>query len=361
MMIITELPINKIKIDIRLWEVQQEHIEPIVASIKQVGLINPITVLEDNGEYTLVTGEHRLRAYMQLNKETIPAHIFVREYEDIELDKAKCVLREVDENIIRRSSDRFEEGYMLYQRKIAYGKLNPEITDENLNNNQRLGADTKEIPKSFMQDTMEKTGIKERTINERVQIGSRINEEDGRRADDLDVSMVILRTIIRGEDTEEVKEGSKIHIDTIEELVSSFDSTKKRNGFYIKCIDKFRNEKGHQYNIVNPVEFANELKSKIYEEYLPEYFDPKVEEKQPDADALIEEPQCTYEKTDNILICDTVYSKQFPEVCNRFMTIHVNNESEFEIVNKVISTFGQEVKIAIICLNAIIFSKYINN
>ncbi|SFC41559.1 ParB/RepB/Spo0J family partition protein [Clostridium uliginosum] len=370
-MIITEIPINKIKIDVRLWEVEQEHIEPIVASIKQVGLINPITVLEDNGEYTLVAGEHRLRAYVQLGKETIPTNVFPREYEDLELDKAKCVIREVDENLTRRSSDAYEESYMLYQRKIAYEKLYTESTVEN---RRKISGKVipeivdEELPKSFTKDTAEKTGLDISTIAKKVRIGSIIDEKYGKKADSLGISTRVLRTIVRGNDTEQVKESAKIHIDNIEELNKYFVDekdletvlVKKRNKFYNDSLNKLRKEKEEKYHLTNPVEFANELKGKISNEYLAEYIDSKVENDQKDLGLHLEEPQCTYEKTDNILICDTVYAKQFPEVCNRFMTIHVNNESEFEIVSKVINTFGQEVKIAIICLNAMIFSKYIN-
>ncbi len=372
MMIITELPISKIKIDVRLWEVAQEHIEPIVASIKQVGLINPITVLDDNGDYTLVAGEHRLRAYIQLGKETIPANVFPREYEDLELDKAKCVIREVDENLTRRSSDGFEESYMLYQRKIAYEKLYPQSTAENIRKiSSKISREIadEELPKSFIKDTVEKTGLSNCNIATKVQIGAIIDEKYGKKADSLGIGTRILRTIVRGNDTEQAKEGAKIHIDNIEELNKYFVDekksekvlVKKRNKFYDDSLDKFKKEKEEKYHLTNPVEFANELKEKILNEYLSEYIDSKVENEQKNlVDDHLEEPQCTYEKTDNILICDTVYAKQFPEVCNRFMTIHVNDESEFEIVSKVINTFGQEVKIAIICLNAMIFSKYIN-
>ncbi|NFS11032.1 hypothetical protein FDE77_07015 [Clostridium botulinum] len=370
-MIITELPISKIKIDIRLWEVEQEHIEPIVASIKQVGLINPITVLEDNGQYTLVAGEHRLRAYIQLGNETIPANVFSREYEDIELDKAKCIIREVDENLTRRSSDAYEEGYMLYQRKIAYEKLYPERTAENIkkiNGKVSLGITDEELPKSFSKDTSEKTGLNSGTISTKVRIGSIIDEKYGKKADDLGIGTRILRTIVKGNDIEQAKESAKIHIDNIEELNKYFvdekDSetvlVKKRNKFYDDSLDKFKKEKEEKYHLTNPVEFANELKEKILDEYLEEYMGSKFKNEQKNQDNQLKKPQCTYEKTDNILICDTVYAKQFPDVCNRFMTIHVNNESEFGIVNKVINTFGQEVKIAIICINAMIFSKYIN-
>lgn len=371
-MVITELPINKIKIDVRLWEVEQEHIDPIVTSIKQVGLINPITVLEDNGEYTLVAGEHRLRAYIQLGNEMIPANVFPREYDDIELDKAKCVIREVDENLTRRSSDAYEEGYMLYQRKIAYEKLYSRSTEDNMrrmNSNIIQGVIEEEPPKSFIKDTAEKTGLDQSTISTKLKIGSVIDQEYGKKADNLGVSTRILRTIVRGENAEQAEESAKIHIDNIEELNKYFVDekdlekvrVKKRNKFYDDCLDKLKKEKDEKYHLTNPVDFANELKEKIFSEYLPEYIDSKVENEKADHGKLLDEkPQCTYEKTDNILICDTVYARQFPEVCNRFMTIHVNDESEFEIVSKVINTFGQEVKIAIICLNATIFSSYIN-
>ncbi|MCT8974988.1 ParB N-terminal domain-containing protein [Clostridium sp. CX1] len=385
-MIITDLPINKIKIDVRLWEVDQEHITPIVDSIKQVGLINPITVLQDNGEYTLISGEHRLRAYMELKKETIPAHVFQREYDDIEKDKARCILMEVDENLVRRSSDRFEESYMLYQRKQAYEKLYTESTqinkvstkDKNGNESVIPEQGQPEVPKSFIQDTVEKTGIKRKSISRRIKIAERMNEEDGRRADSLNVPILTLEDLTVGEpeskaneneevvkDVSKIKDAVKIHIDTMEEITPYFlsereteqTSAERRNGFFNASYKKFKKEieaveKKYQKN--KPLEFANGLREKILNEYLPEYLNPDTGE------VIGEEPQCTYEKTDNILICDSVYAAKFPEVCNRFMTIKINDEADFEMTNRIVNTFGQDIKIAIICLDANIFSNYIN-
>jgi len=53
----------------------EEAIKELAASIQKHGLMQPIVVIENEGEYILVAGERRLRAFEYLNKEKIKAII----------------------------------------------------------------------------------------------------------------------------------------------------------------------------------------------------------------------------------------------------------------------------------------------
>jgi ParB family chromosome partitioning protein len=56
-------------------EFNQESLEGLAASIREVGVLQPIVVRRDNGGYELVAGERRLRAARLANLATIPAVI----------------------------------------------------------------------------------------------------------------------------------------------------------------------------------------------------------------------------------------------------------------------------------------------
>ena len=58
----------------------QKDIDELASSIKELGLIQPITVKVMDGNYELISGERRLRAFKQLGIRTIPAYI--RETDD---------------------------------------------------------------------------------------------------------------------------------------------------------------------------------------------------------------------------------------------------------------------------------------
>jgi ParB family transcriptional regulator, chromosome partitioning protein len=63
-------------------EFNQESLEGLAASIREVGVLQPIVVRRDNGGYELVAGERRLRAAKLAELATIPA--VIRETDDTE-------------------------------------------------------------------------------------------------------------------------------------------------------------------------------------------------------------------------------------------------------------------------------------
>lgn len=111
--------IAQIIIKERLWEFDKECVKELARSIKEIGLISPIVVFENEDKtYTLISGEHRIRACKLNKQKVIPAVIHKRTLNK-ENDEAKALIMEADSNLFWKHMDSFEEGYITYKRKEA--------------------------------------------------------------------------------------------------------------------------------------------------------------------------------------------------------------------------------------------------
>lgn len=111
---------------------EESKLEELAQSIKELGIIQPITVRKnDNGKYDLISGERRYRASKIAGLQTIPA--FIRLVNDNELLEMALV-----ENIQREDLDAIEIA-------LSYEKLINEIqlTQENLS--KRVGKERSTI------------------------------------------------------------------------------------------------------------------------------------------------------------------------------------------------------------------------
>jgi ParB family chromosome partitioning protein len=97
-------------------EIGALEISELAESIKERGLLQPITVAEKNGRYEIVYGDRRFLAYQELGLDEIAC--VVREYDegDIAVDRAV-------ENLQRVNLSALEEA-RLYQRMQDKGGLN---------------------------------------------------------------------------------------------------------------------------------------------------------------------------------------------------------------------------------------------
>jgi ParB family chromosome partitioning protein len=103
--IVREIELKKIhpsKLNPRM-EVNVERLNELAASIKEVGLLQPIIVRPSNGEYEVVLGERRYRASRQAGLERIP--VVVRDYTDDEVVQLNLI-----ENIQRQELSAIEKG-----------------------------------------------------------------------------------------------------------------------------------------------------------------------------------------------------------------------------------------------------------
>ena len=104
----------------------EESLRELSSSIREIGIIQPITVRKINGDaYQLITGERRFKAAIMAGLESIPA--YVRLAEDQNMLEMALV-----ENIQREDLDSIEVA-ISYQRLIEEVKL----TQENLS--ERVG------------------------------------------------------------------------------------------------------------------------------------------------------------------------------------------------------------------------------
>ncbi len=145
----------------------QGSVNALVESIREVGLLNPITVTKD---MRLVSGLHRKEACEQLGWTEIPAVI-------IDLDGLKAELAEIDENLVRNELTALERSDHYIRRKEIYESLHPETRHIN-ERGGGPGRGNKTDPESgsvsvaaFVDDTAAKTGRSRSVIAEEVKIG----------------------------------------------------------------------------------------------------------------------------------------------------------------------------------------------
>ena len=270
-----DIPISNIIVsEDRLWKIKEEQVETLKSSISEIGLINPITVQERKGKYLLIGGEHRYTACKQLGFENIHCNVIPREYDNDEDEDARLVLMEVDENLVRRTADFIEESLLLNRRRIAYEKLNPGCTSQEVksikNTNEYKNAiPTKGITKTFIQDTMDKTKLSSTNIAQKVRVGELISEDKKDVIKGNSVSSVTLQLITKGKDKEKVKRASEIHLETIDNM----ETDKNKNTIMQKAIKEVKKEINQKEN---PIEFAEKVQE-IVPKIIKKEENPKVE------------------------------------------------------------------------------------
>jgi ParB/RepB/Spo0J family partition protein len=176
------LKIDSIKINERLREVSIDKVTEIAASIKEIGLLNPITVTENN---ELIAGNHRLEAFRMLGFQEIPVNV-------VPLSGLKQELAEIDENLIRNDLHYIDLGEHLKERKRIFELLHPETIkgiSQAIGMNKAVGNDVSAdtAVTSFVEDTAKKTNMSSRVIHENIQIAS-LNKEVKDKIKEADLS-----------------------------------------------------------------------------------------------------------------------------------------------------------------------------
>lgn len=151
---------------------QASDITPLAESIKEIGLINPITIRPDG---TLNTGLNRLRACESLGWEEIDVNI--TELEDLDAE-----LAEIDENLIRNELHFLDRAKQLQRRKEIYETKHPETKQGGdrrgiLTQLTRSNGNDRQLIPSFASDTANKTNLSERTIREDIQRAEAFTDE----------------------------------------------------------------------------------------------------------------------------------------------------------------------------------------
>ena len=162
------MKISEIKINPGRRDTQQRNVEELARSIAAVGLMNPITVTQDN---TLIAGLHRLEAVKLLGWTEIECTVS-------DADGLQAELAEIDENFVRAGLSHRELGDLLLRRKELYEAIHPE-TRQGQRNGQTVKNDNLTVlgTKPFSEDTADKLGVSKRTVERLVQTAANLTSE----------------------------------------------------------------------------------------------------------------------------------------------------------------------------------------
>jgi DNA modification methylase len=159
--------------DIKIGETRRKvdpiKVKELAGSIKEIGLLNPVTVTENSN---LIAGAHRIEAFKLLGREEIPHHT-------VSLNSLQVELAEIDENLIRNEIHFIDRGDCLRRRKEIYEALYPETKKGAVNQHTKVLTAESAVSKkeTFAKNTANKTGISDRTIQVEIQIAKNVIPE----------------------------------------------------------------------------------------------------------------------------------------------------------------------------------------
>jgi len=163
------IPVGFISTMGRLREVDQDQVARLAESIKEVGLLNPITVYRReiirNGQpvdgYGLVAGAHRLEACKRLGWQEVPAVV-------VDLDDDDRIIAECDENLCGTKVSATEQAMFTAKRKEAYLRKHPETA------HGQASPSKEENISSFDRDQAAKTGVTSRKVRMDAERGEKV-------------------------------------------------------------------------------------------------------------------------------------------------------------------------------------------
>jgi ParB family transcriptional regulator, chromosome partitioning protein len=175
-MALATIQIDSVAVGTRLRQISEAQVEALVASIGDVGLLNPITVYPRKimqsshfiDGYGLVAGAHRLEASKRLGLVDIAAHV-------VDLEELERQIAECDENLCASILTKAERALFTKRRKDAYEALHPE-TKHGANQHTRSPKveDSSNVDR-FTLDTAKKTGRSEQSVQRDAERGGRID------------------------------------------------------------------------------------------------------------------------------------------------------------------------------------------
>lgn len=149
---IQEIPVSKIKVNPLQprEDFDEGKLNELADSIRQNGLIQPITVKKEGDDFLLISGERRLRAVKLISLEKVPAYIYERPVENntnenlLELALIENIQRE-DLNPMELSDSyrKLSEDYNLTQEQIAEKVSKQRSTVANFLRLQKLPVEIK--------------------------------------------------------------------------------------------------------------------------------------------------------------------------------------------------------------------------
>ena len=164
-----QIPIEEIRIKEGRRSLDSGYVKELAASIREMGLLNPITVDREN---VLIAGLHRMEAAKILGWTKIPCTVS-------SLEGLAAELAEIDENIVRSDISALEYGEILLRRKEIYETLHPETKNggDRRSGKTRSAKCTSDPARSFVEDTAEKLGVNPCTVRRQIQTAKNLSPE----------------------------------------------------------------------------------------------------------------------------------------------------------------------------------------
>jgi N6-adenosine-specific RNA methylase IME4/uncharacterized ParB-like nuclease family protein len=166
--------IGLVGITSRLRVLRPEAVAVLAASMKALGLLQPIVVRPGGGAgYYLVAGRHRYEAARSLGWETISARVLAAS------DADDALLAEIDENLMRLDLSPAERSAHQVARKAVYERLHPETKATSAGGpgrakTRRQVGDESTPADRYTKETAEKTGRSERNVQREAKRGKEI-------------------------------------------------------------------------------------------------------------------------------------------------------------------------------------------
>jgi ParB-like chromosome segregation protein Spo0J len=165
-----------IEVGHRIRALGHDELEGLIASIADVGLLNPITVYrrpitrggKEVDGFGLIAGAHRLAACRHLGHTEIPVVI-------VEMDRLRRILAECDENLCGAKLSPTERIEFTERRKEAYEQLYPETVQYVAGGKARQGAASDNL--SFAEATAASTGKNVRTVQREAARAAKVGED----------------------------------------------------------------------------------------------------------------------------------------------------------------------------------------
>ena len=188
----------------------------LVDSIREIGLINPISVNKQN---KLLAGLHRLRACEEIGFDDIDCIII--DSQDIDAE-----LVEIEENIIRNDLNVIERAEHMKRRKEIYELKYPKAE------------------KTFTQDVSEKTGVSKRSIETDIQIANNLTPEVKEKIKNSDLAnkKVELTELARLEPEQQEKFVKEYEQGKIEKVVEILDKDLDSESLIEREFETFKKE-----------------------------------------------------------------------------------------------------------------------
>jgi ParB/RepB/Spo0J family partition protein len=118
-----EIEVEKIKTRYNSRSIiRKDDLASLMLNIRENGLLQPVGVVAKNGEYELIFGNRRVKAFKMLGIKTIPAIISEKEISEMD-----AILKNAAENIIRKELSPIELGKIALDLKEKFNMSDGEI------------------------------------------------------------------------------------------------------------------------------------------------------------------------------------------------------------------------------------------